>query len=250
MTDMTSESKPTSAPRPKSSWLRRAPMLIILACAVAGVVFLRDQISFDLLQDHRAALLAWRDANGLLAAASFVGVYVLVVALSLPGAAVLSVTGGFLFGLWGGAGLNILGATIGATVIFLAARIGWGEALAARMQQSDGHLKKIQTGLLDNAVSVMLMMRLVPVVPFFVANLLPALVGVRLVPFVWTTALGIVPGACVFTSIGVGLGGVFDRGESPDLSILWEPYVIGPMLGLAALAALPMVIRLLRGKES
>ena len=241
MTDTTSA--------PKASWLRRAPLLIILACALAGVVFLKDHISFDLLQEHRNALLAWQQTHGLLAAASFVLLYVVVVALSLPGAAVLSVTGGFLFGLWLGAGLNILGATIGASAIFMAARVGFGEQLAARMEQSDGRMKKIQAGLLDNAISVMLMMRLVPVVPFFVANLLPALVGVRLVPFIWTTAVGIIPGALVFTSIGVGLGEVFDRGESPDLSILWEPYVIGPMLGLAALSALPMVVRLLRGKD-
>ena len=93
------------------------------------------------------------------------------------------------------------------------------------------------------------MMRLVPAVPFFVANLLPALVGVRFVNFAVTTVLGIIPGAIVFTSIGVGLGAVFDRGESPDLSLLWEPHVIAPLLGLAALSALPMAIKAIRGKR-
>ena len=92
-------------------------------------------------------------------------------------------------------------------------------------------------------------MRLVPAVPFFVANLLPALVGVRVVNFAWTTIVGIIPGALVFTWIGVGLGEVFDRGERPDLSLLWEPHVIGPILGLCALAALPILIKSLRGKK-
>ena len=82
-----------------------------------------------------------------------------------------------------------------------------------------------------------------------VANLLPALVGVKLRSFLWTTALGIIPGALVFTSIGVGVGEVFDRGETPDLSLLWAPQVLGPLLGLAALAALPMVIRAIRGRR-
>ena len=82
---------------------------------------------------------------------------------------------------------------------------------------------------------------------FFVANLLPALVGVRFGNFLWTTALGIVPGAIVFTWIGVGVGEVFARGETPDLSLMREPYVLGPILGLCLLAALPIAIKTLRG---
>jgi len=82
-----------------------------------------------------------------------------------------------------------------------------------------------------------------------VANLLPALAGVRFFNFAITTVLGIIPGALVFTWIGVGLGEVFDRGDSPDLSLLWEPQIIGPILGLAALAALPIVIKTIRGRK-
>jgi len=96
---------------------------------------------------------------------------------------------------------------------------------------------------------VLLLIRLVPAVPFFVANLLPALVGVRFRTFLWTTAVGIIPGGIVFTWIGVGLGEVFDRGGEPDLSLLWEPHIIGPILGLCVLAALPIVINTLRGKK-
>ena len=91
-------------------------------------------------------------------------------------------------------------------------------------------------------------MRLVPAVPFFLANLLPAMVGVGFGRFLWTTALGIVPGALVYTSIGVGLGEVFDRGETPDLALLRDPMVIGPILGLCVLAALPMLLRAIRAR--
>jgi uncharacterized membrane protein YdjX (TVP38/TMEM64 family) len=110
-------------------------------------------------------------------------------------------------------------------------------------------MKRLKQRLHDHEISVLFLMRLVPAVPFFVANLLPALVGVRFRNFALTTVLGIIPGAVVFTWIGVGLGEVFDRGETPDLSLLWEPQIIGPILGLAALAALPMLIKAMRGKR-
>jgi uncharacterized membrane protein YdjX (TVP38/TMEM64 family) len=177
----------------------------------------------------------------------FLVAYVAIVAFSLPGAAVASVTGGFLFGLVAGTGLNVLAATIGAMAIFLAARWGLGAALSAKIESSEGRIRRLKSALHDTEIEVLLLLRLVPVVPFFVANLLPALVGVRVWNFFWTTALGIIPGAIVFTWIGVGLGEVFDRGESPNLSLLWEPHIIGPILGLCALAALPILIKALRG---
>jgi len=92
------------------------------------------------------------------------------------------------------------------------------------------------------------LIRLVPAVPFFVANLLPAMVGVRAGRFVFTTFFGIMPGALVYTWVGAGLGEVFARGARPDLGIIFAPYVLGPLLGLAALAALPIAIRVARRK--
>lgn len=239
--------RPSSTPRQRAI-LRHLPLVLILMAAILGALTLGDRLTFDTLRDNRAALLAWREAHFAGLAAAFVLTYVVIVALSLPGAAVASVTGGFLFGLLPGVGLNVLGATIGAVIIFLAARLGLGRTLAARIESSDGVVKRLQQGLRENEISVLFLLRLVPAVPFFVANLLPALVGVRLRNFVLTTALGIIPGAFVFTWIGVGLGEVFDRGEDPDLSLIWSPQVLGPLLGLAALAALPMVAKAIRGK--
>ncbi|MBC7132666.1 MAG: TVP38/TMEM64 family protein [Roseovarius sp.] len=229
--------------------MRHLPLAVILVVAGIGALTLRDHITFDTLRDNREALLAFRNDNVVLLGLAFIAAYFLIVAFSLPGAAVASVTGGFLFGLPLGTALNVTAASLGAVAIFLAARWGPGRALAARIDASEGTLKRLKTGLHDNEISVLFMMRLVPAVPFFMANLLPALVGVRFVNFAVTTVLGIIPGAIVFTSIGVGLGAVFDRGESPDLSLLWEPHVIAPLLGLAALSALPMVIKAIRGKR-
>ncbi|MCA0939200.1 VTT domain-containing protein [Salipiger pacificus] len=236
-------------PPPRARLLRHLPLALIALVAVIGALTLRDYISFDTLRENRSALLALRDSNYLALAGGFVAAYVAIVAFSLPGAAVASVTGGFLFGLGPGTALNVLSASLGAVAIFLAARAGLGRVLAARLDASEGKLKTLRDGLRQNEVSVLLLLRLVPAVPFFVANLLPALVGVGLWNFAWTTALGIIPGALVFTSIGVGVGSVFDRGETPDLSLLWAPQVIGPLLGLAALAALPIILRSWRARK-
>ena len=108
-------------------------------------------------------------------------------------------------------------------------------------------MKPLRDGLRDNELSVLFLMRLVPVVPFFVANLLPAIVGVPIRRFVISTFIGIIPGGVVFTSVGAGLGEVFAQGEVPNLGVIFEPHILGPILGLCALAALPIVIKALRG---
>jgi uncharacterized membrane protein YdjX (TVP38/TMEM64 family) len=229
--------------------IRHLPLLVVVIVAVIGAFTLRDYLSFDTLRDNRESLLAYRDQNFWGMAVLFIGIYIIIVAFSLPGAAVASVTGGFLFGIVAGTLFSMTAATTGAAAIFLAARWGLGEMLTAKLEASEGRMQSFKTGLRDNEVSVLLLIRLVPAVPFFVANLLPALVGVRFRTFLWTTALGIIPGGIVFTWIGVGLGEVFDRGGDPDLSLLWEPHIIGPILALSALAALPILINALRGKK-
>ncbi|MFB9150409.1 TVP38/TMEM64 family protein [Roseovarius ramblicola] len=244
------DQSPSSSPTPRARHLlRHAPLAVILVMAVVGYITLREHITFDTLREHRETLLAFRDSHFTTLATAFVATYFVIVSFSLPGAAVASVTGGFLFGLVLGTALNVAAASLGAAAIFLAARWGLGAALATRIETSEGRMKRLKQRLHDNEISVLFLMRLVPAVPFFVANLLPALVGVRFRNFILTTVLGIIPGAMVFTWIGVGLGEVFDRGDTPDLSLLWEPQIIGPILGLAALAAMPMLIKVIRGKR-
>ncbi len=244
-----SEPQHSHQPGTRPGVLRHLPLIAVVAVALIGAVTLRDYLTFDTLRDNREALMAFRDQNypGLVAA--FVGLYIVIVVFSLPGAAVASVTGGFLFGLVAGTLFNVVAATIGAAGIFLAARWGLGALLTARMEAAEGRVQMLKQALRENEVEVLLLLRLVPAVPFFVANLLPALVGVRLRNFLWTTAVGIIPGAIVFTWIGVGLGAVFDRGGKPDLTLLWEPHVLGPILGLCVLAAMPILVKALRGKR-
>lgn len=224
----------------------KLPILIILAAAVAGAFLLRDYLSFDALAANREALLAFRDAHFVWATLGFIAAYIVIVAFSLPGATIATLTGGFLFGLFPGALYNVTGATIGAVAVFLAARAGFGEAIARKVQAGGGAGAKLMAGLQENEWSVLFMMRLIPVLPFFVANLIPAFVGTRLMPFAVTTFLGIIPGALVFTSVGAGLGEVFAAGKTPDLGIIFQPHVLGPILGLAALSALPILLKRFR----
>ncbi len=238
---------PAAAPSNAHSWLKRLPILLILAAAVLGAAALRDELSFDTLARHREELLAFRDAHYLWAVMGFVVAYVGIVALSLPGGTVATLAGGFLFGLFPGVLYNVAGAGTGAVLVFLAARTGFGDALAQKLERTGGKAARLQAALHKNEWSVLFLMRLVPLVPFFIANLIPAFVGTSLIRFAISTFLGIIPGTFVFTSVGSGLGEVFARGGAPDLSIIFTVPVLLPLLGLAALAALPMLVRAIKG---
>ncbi len=230
-------------------WLRRVPLILIALVAVIGAAAFRDYLTFDALARNRERLLAFRDAHYILAVLAFVAAYTLIVAFSLPGAAVATLTGGFLFATFPGVLYNVTAATLGAIAIFLAAKWGLGQRLAQRMNASDGLVRRIKTGLDENQWSMLFLIRLIPAVPFFVANLVPAFVGVPLWRYGVTTLLGIVPGTLVYTSVGAGLGEVFARGDTPDLGIIFAPQVLLPILGLCLLAALPMMLRAVRGRK-
>ncbi len=241
MTDMTEV--------PKNPILKKLPLIVIGIVAVLGAFFLRDYLTFEALAANREALLAFRDANYVMTALVFVAAYVVIVAFSLPGATIATLTGGFLFATFPGVLFNVTGATIGATAIFLAARWGFGENLGKKLEGSDGVVKKIKDGIHENQWSMLFLIRLIPAVPFFLANLIPSFLNVPLHRFVISTFVGIIPGGLVYTSVGAGLGEVFARGETPNLGIIFEPQIIFPIIGLCVLAALPIAINAIRGKK-
>ncbi len=240
MTDMPSA--------PPNRFSRHLPLIAVLSAAVLGAIFLRDYLTFETLAENRERLLAFRDAHYVSTVLAFMAAYIVIVAFSLPGATIATLTGGVLFATFPGALFNIAAATLGAVAIFLAARSGLGARLAERMDASEGAVKRIKQGIDKNQWEMLFIMRLVPAVPFFVANLIPAFVGVPLWRYAVTTFLGIMPGAVVYTSVGAGLGEVFARGETPNLGIIFEPHILLPILGLAALATLPIIVKALRGK--
>lgn len=226
--------------------LRALPILVILTIAAIGLFFLRDLLSFETLAENREALEATRDKHYTLTVLLFMATYILVVAFSLPGATIVTLTGGFLFGTVPGVVFNVTGATVGATLIFLAVKTGLGDRLARKMDASAGRLHAIKEEIDRDQWSILFVIRLVPVIPFFVANVLPALVGVPLTRFVISTFFGIIPGGIVYTSVGAGLGTLLDRGEVPDLGIIFDPHILLPLLGLAALSLLPVILRKFR----
>lgn len=225
------------------------PLLLLIAGALIGAMLLGDYITFETVQRNRQNLITFRDENFGWTVVGFLSVYILIVSFSLPGASVTSITGGFLFGLVLGTVLNVLAASIGAIAIFLAVKIGLGKFVTQKIDQFGGRMTVLRERLLENEISVLLMLRLLPIVPFFAVNIIAALVGVRLKNFAFTTILGIIPGALVFTWIGVGIGDVFDQSATPDISLIWSPQVLGPLVGLALLLGVPALIRIFRPKE-
>ena len=202
-----------------------------VAAHASGVTRL---ISLDKVLEQRESLQAWVAAQPLLAALGFVGVYVLVASLAIPGAFILSLFGGFLFGRWLGTLLVLVGATLGALVVFLVARSAFGESLRRRA----GLLgESLASGMEKNAVEVMLFLRLVPVFPFFLVNLVAALFAVPVRVFLLTTAVGIAPAVFIYNSVGRQLG------TMTSLDGLLSPGAIAALLALAALSLLPIVVR-------
>lgn len=236
-------------PSQHNQFTRYLPLLAVIIGAGVGWYLFRDYLSFQALADNREALIAFRDANYLLTVVLFVSAYALIVAFSLPGATIATLTGGFLFATFPGAFFNVFGATAGATAIFLAAQTSFGAKLGAKLEGSEGITKKFKEAIDENQWSALFLLRLVPAVPFFIANLLPAFFEVPTRRYVISTFFGILPGAIVYTSVGAGLGEVFARGETPNLGIIFEPQIILPILGLCALATLPIILKAVRGKK-
>ncbi len=205
-----------------------------------------EYLAFESFRDNRGMLLDFVERNGAVAVLAYMAVYAVAIAFSLPGGAVLTLTGGFLFGALGGGMITVVGATIGATVLFLAARTGLGEPLRARAGPA---VKKIETKFRENAWSYLLFLRLVPIFPFWMVNLALAFLGVELKAFVVTTMIGIIPGTFVYASLGNGLGVILDQGGSPDLNIIFQPEILLSLIGLSVLTLIPVVYKRFKARQ-
>ena len=203
-------------------------------------------VSFMALKEHRAQLLGLVRDHGLGMALGFAAVYAACVAFSLPVAAVLTITGGFLFGQWLGVLLVVTGATVGAVAVFLAARTALGDALRRR---AGPWLARMQDGFNANALSYLLVLRLVPLFPFAVVNLAAAVLGMKLRDYALATFIGIIPGSFVYTAVGVGLGSVFDQGREFTPAGILTPQVLMALGGLACLALVPVVYKKLKQRR-
>jgi uncharacterized membrane protein YdjX (TVP38/TMEM64 family) len=230
------------------SRIRRFLPLAILLLAIIVVLGsgLADYLSFEQLKQNRSRLLDFVDRHEVLAPLLFMAIYAAVIALSIPGGAVLTVAGGFLFGTGLATLYVVLAATAGASLVFLAARTALGDGLRAK---AGPWMRRMEAGFRENALNYLLFLRLIPAFPFWLVNLVPAFLGVPLPTYVAATFLGIIPGTLVYASVGNGLGAVFDAGQSPDLGIIFRPEILFPIVGLAVLAILPVAYRKMKGGQ-
>jgi uncharacterized membrane protein YdjX (TVP38/TMEM64 family) len=239
--------KQDDAPRPAFSWRRLLPLAVLAAGLAAFFLFgLDDYLTFETLRDHRAWLLQQVAESAVLTSLIFVAIYIVVVAFSLPGGAVMTITGGFLFGQWLGTLYVLAAATVGATILFLAARTALGDLLRAR---AGPFLKKMEVGFQENALNYLLVLRLIPLFPFFIVNLVPAFLGVSLRTYVIATFVGIIPGSFVYATVGAGLGSIFDAGEEFTATSILTPQIITALIGLAILALLPVVYKKVKARR-
>ncbi len=191
----------TSVPSPLRRW---APVAVLAGLmALSFAMGWHEYLSFKTIGLNYEVLKNFIADNFVIAIFAYVLLYILVVALSLPGGLVMTLSGGLLFGWLATAIAAVFGATIGATILFLIAKTSFGETLAAR---AGPWLGKLRAGFQENALSYLLFLRLVPAFPFFVVNLAPALLGVPLRTYVLGTFFGIIPGTTAFSVLGAGLG--------------------------------------------
>jgi uncharacterized membrane protein YdjX (TVP38/TMEM64 family) len=221
--------------------LRLLPLLVVIAAIGAAVIYgVPDALSWSALGARQTALSAARQAHPVASLLLYVAAYAAVVALSIPGSLVMTVAGGLLFGTALGGAAAAIGATLGAILLFLIVRLALRPIIARR---AAGLLERIGPGLERDGFSYLLAIRLIPAFPFWLVNLAPALVGMRLLPYAAATLLGVIPAALVFASIGAGLGGVLEAGGHPDIGVIFSPRILLPLAGLAALSLLPVLWR-------
>jgi uncharacterized membrane protein YdjX (TVP38/TMEM64 family) len=218
--------------------LQRYLPLALLAAVVIAVFAsgAGKYLSIATLREHQSELRTFVAANLVLAVLIFIGVYAAATAVSLPGAIIITLTGGFLFGPWLGGAASVVGATIGAILVFLIVRTSLGASLRERAEASGGRLKAVIDGVAAGAFGYILTLRLIPVAPFWLVNVAAALANAPLRAYALATFIGIIPGTFIYAGVGSGIGKVLDAGGKPDLSIITQPYIWGPLSALALLS--------------
>lgn len=232
---------------PRFSIGRFIPLGVLILAAVLFVAAGGPRyVSLTALAEHHGWLCDFVVRHSIAAPLVFILVYAALVALSVPAAALLSITSGFFFGLWLGTVCALIGATLGATAVFLAVRAG----LTGLIDRAGPRLRRIEAGFREDALSYLLVLRLVPIFPFWLVNLAAGAVGLRLPVYVLATFVGMIPTSFIYASLGNGLGDVLAQGRQPDIGILCRPSVLLPIIGLAVLVLLPVIYKRWRSGRS
>ena len=241
------DSSETTATQQKSAVRRWLPVgLLILGLVLFFALDLGRYFSFEWLAENYQGIKQSVAENLILACVIFFFIYAVSVAFSLPIASLLTLAGGAIFG-WLAIPLVVGGATLGALVIFLAAK----GALADTLSRKAGpFMTKIQDGFNTSPFFWLLALRLIPVAPFWVVNIVPALLGMKTRDYTLATLIGIAPGSTAYVLAGVGIVSPLDRGQVPDLkSVATDPNIIIALAALGCLALIPIVFKSFKKKE-
>lgn len=247
---MTGPSTPSLQARHLDRIKRFAPLVVLILVVIAAFASgVTRYLNLEALQANEAALRGYIEGNLPLALATFVAVYAIATAVSLPGATILTLAGGYLFGTWIGGSATVIGATLGAVLVFYAVRTSLGEALRARAEASGGMLKKVIDGVGQGAFGYILTLRLIPLAPFWLVNVAAALAHAPLRAYALATLIGIIPATFIYSGIGAGIGSLVARGETPDLGVIFEPKVLLPLVALGLLSLGTTLYQRRKGKS-
>ncbi len=233
--------EPAPLVRPRPGARARLALAVLFGLIGAGLwLAMRGDVSTETVMAKHAELISWRDRQGVVAVAGFFAVTAVAALLSLPGIAVFTLAGGVLFGVLWGTLLVVAAATLGAMGLYLLARAGFGDGMMRRLER--GRAAWLAEELRRNEVRALLFLRIAPVVPFLLANMLPALMGVRPMRYAVTTFVGLIPGTLAVAFAGYGLGEVASSGGAPEMGLL-AALLIGVPLVLVLLPFAPRLWR-------
>ncbi|MGV6800300.1 MAG: TVP38/TMEM64 family protein [bacterium] len=249
MTNDNDELVTATRPIAKNKWRKILPLLVVAVLAIAFFASgAQNYLNFEALEKNQEALQTWVARSFLIAILIYTAIYALSAAIPFfPGSSLLTIVGGFLFGQWAGTAAVVLGATIGSSLLFLAAKGIFGEALS---NKAGGFVGKMEQGFREDELSYMFVLRLVPLFPFFAVNIAAGLLDVKFRNYFIGTLFGIIPGSFVFVSIGNAIGATFSAGDLSLQGILLQPPVLMSIIGLTILSLIPVIYKRFFKKQS
>ncbi|WP_440683195.1 TVP38/TMEM64 family protein [Cysteiniphilum halobium] len=226
---------------------RLLPIIILI---IGLIIFFalggEHYLSLKTLTTHYQNLQEFTQLHYVLSVLIFMLTYIIIVAFSIPGATIMTLLGGFLFGVFFGAIWTVLAATLGATVTYLAVRTAFAASLK---NKASGSIAKMRDGFQKNEFNYLLFLRLLPIFPFFIINIAAGVLGVSLRHFFAGTFLGIIPGTFVYAWVGSGLGFALKQGQTLNLKIIFSPQILLPICALALLSLVPIIYKRFKNKS-
>lgn len=236
-------------PRVHPLWRLGVLALVVAGLFTALALGLPQKLSLSQLRAEHTALQGFVQAHPWQSLLVYVALYVAVVALSMPGALVMTLSGGFLFGALEGGAAAVTGVSLGSVLMFLLARTAAGEGVRAWLSHRTGLMKRLEDEVREHPFTTTLTLRLIPAAPICLVNLAAGFVRIRLLPYALATVLGVIPSTFLYASVGQGLDRLFGTVQTGSLLHVIRTQLVLPALGLMVLVALPLALRWWTGRR-